>query len=197
MVEVKQQLPEGLYQGSTASGKVENLTLTQSFFLIESSVLTCHTSLGLRSVKEGNQWVLCKMCKSQEGYSQAIGQRCIKLYVSVIKMVVTSIKNKQVKIQGAAATTQLGVLDLTNKLVKELANQSEVITDKIAQRTNHTSHDIKQASEQIEQDVNWMKDCYRVHSCEFLITAWRASQSVSFVNDSSMLGVLNQLSPSS
>ncbi|KAA1065020.1 hypothetical protein PGT21_021751 [Puccinia graminis f. sp. tritici] len=66
-------------------------------------------------------------------------------------MVVAGIKNKQVKIQGAAATNQLGVLNSTNNLVKEFDGQSEAITDRIAQRARHTQNHIKQHHNDIKQ----------------------------------------------
>ncbi|KAA1077504.1 hypothetical protein PGT21_010361 [Puccinia graminis f. sp. tritici] len=149
MVEVKQPFPEGLYRGSTASGKV-CLDQPKKATIVSRGK---HTDLTKDRAKPWDRDA--SSCMNQ-----------------LSEMVVAGIKNKQVKIKGPAATTQLGVLNLTNKFVKEIADQSEVITDRITRCAHDTSNvykqyhgDIKQAREQIEQDVNWMKDYYlKIHN---------------------------------
>ncbi|KAA1085882.1 hypothetical protein PGT21_022363 [Puccinia graminis f. sp. tritici] len=134
MVEVEQEVPDGLYQSPSVSEK-----------LLDRPKKETDGSPSKRSDLRNEQ-----LNHGKEMYQA---------------MVVAGIKNKQVKIQGAAATNQLGVLNSTNNLVKEFDGQSEAITDRIAQRAHHTQNqykqhhnDIKQHCEKIEQDVNWMKD---------------------------------------
>ncbi|KAA1112422.1 hypothetical protein PGTUg99_001079 [Puccinia graminis f. sp. tritici] len=141
MVEVEQEVPDGLYRSPSVSEK-----------LLDRPKKETDGSPSKRSDlrnETDKPW--------ERDVSSCMNQ--------LSEMVVAGIKNKQVKIQGAAATNQLGVLNSTDNLVKEFDSQSEAITDRIAQRAHHTQNeykqhhnDIKQHSEKIEQDVNWMKD---------------------------------------
>lgn len=80
------------------------------------------------------------------------------------EMVMTSIRNKKVKIEGAAATTRSGVFHLTNNLIEDSSHQTEGIMKTISLRASQRENQyeeyynkIQQCRKKMEHKLEWLK----------------------------------------
>lgn len=76
----------------------------------------------------------------------------------------TSIRNKKVKIEGAAATTRSGVFHLTNNLIEDSSHQTEGIMKTISLRASQRENQyeeyynkIQQCRKKMEHKLEWLK----------------------------------------
>ncbi|WAR61250.1 hypothetical protein PtB15_13B503 [Puccinia triticina] len=136
---IDQEAPVGLYQSSSTSGK-----------LVDWSKKATAASPSKYSDPVRNE----KVNAWEEDASSYMNQ--------LSEMAVAGIRNKQVKIKGVAATTQLGILTSASNIIKEFDEQSEAIKEGIAQHALQTQkeykqyhNDVKQYRIKMQQDVNW------------------------------------------